>query len=261
MCWSGEASFVMATIGFAGAALELNKARRASAIGSGSNWQVEGWTGKYVLRALTLAYFSLMELLQAFNYMVLYNPGPLNSLCAFLGYLHISFQPIFSSWFMLSFLPRARRMKWFKWVTWLSVVAVFFMLAHLIKHPSLPGCFSNDCTASKSMKDILNIDYSSLPGCSTTQFRSYVGDWHIAWQWVTNNCGFLRLSYWFISFVLPFFYGAYRVTLYALILGPVLAFMLTGNPDEAAAIWCLLSIAFLSGVKIPWLERFLTVSE
>jgi hypothetical protein len=264
MCWSGEASFVMATIGLVGAAYEVKKTRRTSPNGTGSNWKVDGWTGKYSLRALTLAYFSLMELLQGFNYMVLSHPGPLNSLCAFLGYVHISFQPIFSSWFMLSFLPKARRMKHFKWVTCVSVVAILFMLAHLIKHPSLPGCFSNDCVPKKSMSNILHSkDWwgRNSIGCSQTHFRSYVGDWHIAWQWLLNGCSWLKTTYIFVSFFLPIFYGAYRVMLYTLIFGPVLAYFLTGNPDEWAAIWCLLSIAFLSGVKIPWLERLLTVKK
>ena len=165
---------------------------------------------------------------------------------------------------MLSFLPKARRTKCFKWVTWLAVVAVLFMLAHLVKHPSLPGCFSNDCVPKKSMSELVYpktfIGRESI-GCSQTQFRSYVGDWHIAWQWLLNGCSWLKFGYIFVSFFLPIFYGAYRVMLYSFIFGPVLAFLLTGNPDEWAAIWCLLSIAFLSGVKIPWLERLLTAKK
>jgi len=49
--------------------------------------------------------------------------------------------------------------------------------------------------------------------------------------------------------------------IYGFVMGPLLAYFLTGNPDEWAAIWCLLSIGFLIIVKTPVIERFMTVKH
>ena len=49
--------------------------------------------------------------------------------------------------------------------------------------------------------------------------------------------------------------------IYLFALGPLLAFYLTGNSDEWAAIWCLLSIGFLTVAKIPIVEKFMTVKH
>ena len=85
MCWSGEASAVMALIGITGSCLEARKSfTYPSELGGGSEWQEEGLSGKHNLRASTLAYFSLMELLQAFNYTTLGTFDPDNALYALL---------------------------------------------------------------------------------------------------------------------------------------------------------------------------------
>ncbi|NOQ16448.1 MAG: hypothetical protein GQ581_05270 [Methyloprofundus sp.] len=260
MCWSGEASTVMALIGLTGAGLEARKSLTyVSELGGGSEWKVEGFSGKHNLRAMTLAYFSLMELLQAFNYTTLGTVDPNNALYAFLGYIHISFQPLFITWFCLSFIPRTRRMYWITSTTALSGLVSFLFLCGLIINPSLPGCFAIPCEPLTDIKLLMN--GSGMASCSSTEFVSSMGDWHIAWQWASNDCHFIRNSYFVIAFFLPLLYGSYRVMLYSLIFGPLLSIMLTNNPHELAAIWCLLSIGFLSGVKIPWLENFLTVKH
>jgi hypothetical protein len=257
MCWSGEASAVMALIGMAGASLEARKSfTYPSELGGGTEWKIEGLSGKHNLRALTLAYFSLMEILQAFNYTTLGFDDPDNALYALLGYVHISFQPLFISWFCLSFLPKQRRMYWITSATILSAGVSFLFLTGLIVNPSLPGCFAIPCEPLTDIKELMRS--SAMASCSSTEFVSSMGDWHIAWQWASNDCHFIRNSYFVIAFFLPVLYGAYRVMLYSLIFGPLLSIMLTNNPHELAAIWCLLSIGFLSGVKIPWLEKFLS---
>lgn len=52
-------------------------------------------------------------------------------------------------------------------------------------------------------------------------------------------------SYFFAVFVLPLVYGAWRLTLFHLLAGPVAAMMLTSNPSEMPAIWCLFSIGIV----------------
>ena len=260
MCWSGEASTVMALVGITGSCLEARKSfTYPSELGGGSEWEVEGLSGKHNLRASTLAYFSLMELLQAFNYTTLGSIDPYNALYALLGFIHISFQPLFITWFCLSFLPRQRRMYWMTSTTILSATVSFIFLCGLIVNPSLPGCFATHC---EPLTDItLLMQNSQLASCSATEFVSLKGDWHIAWQWASNSCQFTRNSYFVIAFFLPIIYGAYRVMIFSLIFGPLLSLLLTNNPHELAAIWCLLSIGFLSCVKIPWIEKFLTIKH
>lgn len=257
MCWSGEASLVLATLGFSGAGFEFYKEVKANKLLSKEEW----YLNKHLLRGVTLAYFSLMELLQGVNYAYLDVPGPMNALCALLGFVHISFQPIFISWFMLSFIPISKRRFWFPKITGVSILATLVMLSRLLMNPLLPGCFSLKCIPVTNMFDIGFSSYDGTVGCASDAFKSYVGNWHIAWQWVLNNCHQFFYLYAITSFIFPLFYGAWRIMVYVFICGPSCAFFLTNNPDEWAAIWCLLSIAFLLAVKIPVIERLLTAKN
>ncbi|NEO26983.1 MAG: hypothetical protein F6K03_08820, partial [Kamptonema sp. SIO4C4] len=51
--------------------------------------------------------------------------------------------------------------------------------------------------------------------------------------------------YFFAVFLLPIVYGAWRLALFHLLAGPVAARMLTSNPSEMPAIWCLFSIGIV----------------
>ena len=257
MCWSAEASLTITAVGFTGAVVEYIKAVKKDASGQ-SQFDREGYLSKSMIRAFTLFYFSLMELLQTFNYFYLSELGPYNSLLSFLGYVHISFQPIPSILFLFSFLPLARRGYWIKIGVSLAAIASILMLSRLIINPSLPSCFSTPCAIKTTMDTLLD---GGRVGCSPDlTFMSYRGDWHIAWRWALNDCEFAG-AYFVISLILPLLAGCYRIVLFTTLMGPVLSWNLTSNPDEWAAIWCLLSIAFLSSIKIPALERFMTVKE
>lgn len=261
MCWGGETSAVMATAGFVGAAFEYRKAIKTDLITGTSEVETDGYLSRHRLRSFTLFYFSLMELLQTWNYAYLDDPGPMSALGAFLGFIHISFQPIPTIWFILSFLPKSRLKYWFiKGTIFASIACVMFLLKGII-NPSLPGCFAVDCTPAVSIfQSLLG---NGVIGCSTEMaFNSYRGEWHIAWQWAINSCGWITASgYAFVAFILPVFIGAYRIMIYMFVLGPFLAFFLTGNPDEWPAIWCLLSIGFLTITKIPIITKFMTVKH
>ena len=207
-----------------------------------------------------------METLQIFNYLVINTPGFLNSFYTFIGYIHISFQPIFITLFMLSFIPIKRRFYWFKKSLIIGAIASSMMLLNLVTNKNLPGCFAIKCTPYKQHSDYLtNILSLSSPNywahmfsCNKQQFLSYMGDWHIAWQWVLNSCGWLRSGYIFTFCILPVIFGAYRAMIFSCALGPVLAISLTSNHDEWPAIWCLLSIAFILSCNVPFLEKILT---
>ena len=266
MCWSGEASAAITFVGFTVAAFEYRKAIVKDPVTHQSQIDTEGYLSANRLRAIGLIYFSLMELLQAWNYLYIYEPGTMNALGSALGFIHISFQPIPTLLICYSFLPLERRRYWIKIGIPLALIASVLFLMKLVTNKSLPGCFAVPCTLGTSILDISRDTLNggtSVIGCSADgSFLSYRGEWHIAWQWPMNSCSrILGTWYFVIAFFLPFLAGCYRIMLYLLVMGPVLALALTGNPDEWAAVWCLLSIAYLCCIKIPVLTKFLTVKH
>ncbi|KTD43090.1 DUF5765 domain-containing protein [Legionella parisiensis] len=253
MCWSGQASACLALFGYTGAFFEFRKMRKYQ----------QRWNDTNGLRGITIFYLSLMETLQAVNYLVLNTPGFFNSLCALLGYLHVCFQPFFISFMYLSWLPKKRRMYWMKYAMFFSAISAIALLSRLSTSHSLPGCFSQHCTPVVSMESLLNLktQFGHTIGCAKTSFLSYRGDWHIAWQWVLNNCSYFVFTYYFTVFVFPCFYGVYLAVLASSLYGPVASIFLSTNPDEFGAIWCLIAIGLVSSVKIPILDKFFTVTH
>ncbi len=78
------------------------------------------------------------------------------------------------------------------------------------------------------------------------------GEWHIGWSLPLNDLPRVLFgtnitfpSYFLAVFVLPLFYGAWRLVLFHAVLGPLLAMALTSNPNEMPAIWCLFSIGLV----------------
>jgi hypothetical protein len=65
------------------------------------------------------------------------------------------------------------------------------------------------------------------------------------------------MSYFLIVFILPVFYGNWRLPLYHFFFGPLLAYMTTTNRDEMPAIWCLFSIALLISMFFGPVKRWL----
>ena len=224
MCWSGEASFALAAFGFAGSAWSRHK-------------------GHEPFRWLPLAYFSVMETLQGLTYSVIGDCGrPANEVLTILSYVHICFQPFFVNMFALSWLPEARR-KTARWIWPLCIFATTVMLLMLTGREKWGAC---------------DVVAQSLCGADTC---SYHGEWHIAWRLTLSSLDPNYLVYWISVFIVPIVYGSWRFVLYHFALGPFLAWQLTGNKDERAAVWCLSSIAFLTAAHLPVLTRFLTVKD
>src|ERR1700682_4620171 len=91
MCWSGQASAVLATVGLGTTAYAAYRKEPAAI-----------W--------MPLGYFSLMELLQAFTYSVIDQCSlPSNQIATLLGYLHIAFQPFFINAVSMHFIPDQAR--------------------------------------------------------------------------------------------------------------------------------------------------------
>ncbi len=244
MCWSGEASATLATAGFAGTAWAFYKKEPTSL-----------W--------IALGYFSLMEALQAFTYTVINQcDNPANQIATLLGYLHITFQPFFVNAVSMYFIPAAVRRKISPTVYVLCFISAIFMLIQLY-----PFAWAGHCGPMR-------------PLCGD-KLCSIRGNWHIAWLVPTNGiCNNLTGSaipwldkawlmvtrgfptYVFAVFALPLLYGSWRMTLYHLLLGPLLALRLTHhNTNEWPAVWCLLSIGLLLIVIDTPVRRLLYVKK
>lgn len=233
MCWSGEASTVLAAVGLGTTAYAAAK-REHPAL----------W--------ITLGYFSLMEALQAYTYTVINECGhPGNQIATLLGYLHIAFQPFFVNAMSLYFVPETARRNLAFPVYFLCFVSAIIMIIQLY-----PFDWAGVCQPGR-------------PLCGP-RLCSVDGQWHIAWEVPANSLGnlFQRMdlplqgmqsgypTYIFAALLLPLLYGSWRVTLYHYAMGPFLASLTTSNINEWPAIWCLLSIGFLLiVVKTPLRKR------
>ena len=208
MCWSGEASAALATVGIVSTAYAAYKKEPPEIY-------------------LPLAYFSLMEMLQAYTYTVINHCGLVgNQVATLLGYLHIAFQPFFINMMGMYFIPPKVREKIQEGVYTLCFVFAILMLIRLYPLPSVPMC---------RVGTLL---------CGTT-LCSVSGNWHIAWNVPYNNLFGNAPLYALIGLVLPIIYGSWRASIYSFVAGPILAYLLTNNPNEQPAVWCLLSIGLL----------------
>ncbi len=230
MCWSGEASAVLAIVGLGTTAYAAYKKEPAPL-----------W--------IALGYFSLMELLQAYTYTVIDQCSlPANQIATLFGFLHIAFQPFFINALSLHFIPKEKAAKIAPYAYAICFFSVIFMLIQLY-----PFEWAGQCLEQR-------------PLCGD-RLCSISGDWHIAWELPTNGIGnnlwvnftFGYPTYCFAAFFLPILYGSWRVTFYHWLVGPTLALQLTTNPDEWVAVWCLLSIGILLLVVKTPLRQILYV--
>lgn len=229
MCWSEGASLGMAGLGLAATVIT---ARR----------------GEPKAIPVTLAFFTVMELLQVGGYMVIDQCAlPSNKAWAMLSYLHISLQPIFINAFGLALVagPVSRRMKVF--VYSMTTLAFVLMMLTLV-----PFEWAGQCQEGAVL--------CGLEWCTIS------GNWHQGWTVPLNDmwnaltgsffAGLLQFPpYMLAAFVLPLIYGAWRLALYHLVLGPVLASFLTDNPNEMPAIWCLFSVGLILIGLTPWVRK------
>jgi hypothetical protein len=236
MCWSGEASAVLAAAGIGTTIYAAYKKEPAPL-----------W--------IALGYFSLMELLQAYTYSVINQCElPSNQIATLFGYLHITFQPFFINAVALYFVPAEIRKKITIPVYSLCFIGAIFTLIQLY-----PFDWAGACDPLR-------------PLCAD-RLCSVRGNWHIAWEVPTNGIGnwFVTLGfrptsdgypgYLLSAFALPLVYGSWRVVTYHYLFGPFIAQLSTDNHNEWPAIWCLLSIGILMLVVKSPLRRWLHVKR
>lgn len=212
MCWNGQASAALAIVGL------------STTIYS---WYKKEPTDLW----MTLGYFSLMELLQAFTYLYLNMcDNPSNQVATYLGYLHITFQPFFVNFLCLHFIPKEIKTKIYPLVLTVCFFSAIILLMEIYPFSWAEPCMIGDPLCGKSL-------------CSVS------GEWHIAWDMPTNRIGKAINPYFgfyvLAAFVMPMLYGSWKMVLYSFFFGPFLAGLLSNNPNEVPAIWCLLSIGIL----------------
>ncbi len=231
MCWSSEISVTMTGVGAAAAWISYRRNDPAAI-----------W--------LTLGYFSGMEALQVAGYAVLNQCGTLeNRAVTIASYLHIVFQPFLINAFAMELVLKAAKKRTKRWVYGICGVSAAVMLAQLIPWqfagkclPGSPLCASNLCTVSGTWHIAWNIPYSGL----LLPFEDALG----------IHAGFP--TYMIAAFLLPLIYGAWRFVLMHVLVGPVLAWALTDNPNEMPAVWCLFSIFILIlGLSLRVRHRFM----
>ena len=229
MCWSGEASAVLATVGFSATVFLAKKGESK-----------ELW--------MPLGYFAFMELLQAATYIFIDQcSSPWNQGLTYLGYVHIAFQPFFANMVGMYFAPPEYKQRLQKPVNAICGVAAVIILAKLIPGGTLGTCH-------------VGIEgYCGSIACSTS------GLWHIAWQLPLNGLlsgaqpylfgfeyGLHALTYILVVFIMPILYGSWRFVALHVVMGPVISHLTTNDPNEFIAVWCLYSIALcLAVIKSP----------
>lgn len=238
MCWSGEASAVLAIGGLATATYIANKGESK-----------ELW--------IPLSYFALMELLQAVTYIYIdLCDNPTNQILTLLGYIHVAFQPFFVNMVAMYFIPE--RVK-HKISTVVYTLCSISSVAILIK--MYPMAWAGTCVVG-------------VEGFCGTGACSVSGDWHIAWQLPLNGLmsnpiawlfgyswGLHVFAYALAVFYLPIMYGSWRFVFFHYLIGPLISDITTSDPNEYAAVWCLFSIALcVSVIKTP-IRKYLHVKR
>lgn len=236
MCWSGEASAVLAATGFVSTAYFYRK-------------------GESKVLCAALAYFSLMELLQAYTYTVIDQcVNPRNQIATFLGYMHIAFQPFFVNAVSMHFIPKPLRQRIAP-----SVYILCFVAATIFMMRIYPFNWASFCYDKSYQLWVTDIKFS-MPFCGK-QICSTSGDWHIAWAIPANGNIEMANAYVYAAFLLPLLYGSWKLVTYHLVTGPLLSFLTTNNMNEWAAVWCLYSIGLLLLlIKTP-IRHYLHVSS
>lgn len=234
MCWSESATVAMIGLGAASTAITL-------------------WRGEAPAIPAALAFFTGMEALQLGGYWSLGACGtPLNRSVTVLSYVHIALQPIFINAFAMAVAPIVVSDRLRRWVFALSALASALILARLA-----PFGWAGRCAPG----DIL---------CGPA-FCTVPGTWHIGWEIPLNDM-WGRLTpalsdilpfpaYELAVFGLPLVYGAWRFVVLHAVFGPILASLLTDNPNEMPAVWCLFSIGLLLLGLSPLVRRHLLGGE
>jgi hypothetical protein len=233
MCWSGEASTVLATIGV-------------------STSFYAAYKGEDKALYLALMYFSLMEALQAYTYTVINDcDNPANQIATFLGYVHVAFQPFFINAISMYFIPAAVRSRIYLGVYFMCFVASVFLLVKIY-----PFSWAGECVMCPREFCSVSGNWHIAWHFPLNNIGNYFYNLHPVHYLLGNY-----IAYMSASFVLPILYGSWRCSCYHFFTGPMLSAFLTNNEAERPAVWCLLSIGILILVVKTPIRNYLYVKD
>lgn len=210
MCWNKEVSFSIGLTAF-----------------------ISGlyFTTINVNAGIAVMYFSLMEILQSFQYTVIDEcDNNLNVILTIIGYIHICFQPFFINLWFFAFAKKINYS-----LLYICLIGGFLLLSRLVsfdKHK-----------ISLNIKDNEVCDSNNEPLCGK-KTCSLTGEKHIVWNIRMRAAG----KYWwtpsmglhFFLFVIPILTTFEMKPLLALLLsGPYFGYFLANDISEQASIWCL----------------------
>lgn len=181
-----------------------------------------------IYAAIGIFYFSLMEIIQYFQYKVIDQcDNKYNKLLTKIGYIHICFQPLFINIWLFAFIKKP------------NVLFLYMcFLAGLLLASRIIGVGD---------EELCDTNHEPLCGPKTCAFS---GEKHIAWNlrlrapgknWITPSIG-LHFFMWAIPVIVIL---QLKPLLALLLTGPYLGFLLTTNIHEMPAIWCYTGIAQL----------------
>lgn len=249
MCFSQGMSATLAFLCFAVAACEHQRVRS-------------------IRYTMGLAYFGLMELLQAVQYSWLAEPedgyamckNPVNQVLTVLGGVHVAFQPFFidmmltSFWRMNNIVDRIesdliKKMSLF-YAVWL--ISAYFRAIIWPDDPNRRPPYTEACPnygewMVEGFDYFINATTPNIPGHSCT-YRPPTETGHLAWALPLFNPTYMNpaSSMHFFIFFAPYLLSrrpiVMRIALIGVLAGPVLAMKLTQSSNEAAAIWCFSSV-------------------
>eukprot|EP00823_Brevimastigomonas_motovehiculus_P005513 TRINITY_DN4076_c0_g1_i2.p1 TRINITY_DN4076_c0_g1~~TRINITY_DN4076_c0_g1_i2.p1 ORF type:complete len:265 (+),score=43.27 TRINITY_DN4076_c0_g1_i2:42-836(+) len=190
--------------------------------------------------AIGIFYFSAMEYLQTLQYFWADKCDDFNNqFLTYIGYLHISFQPmavtVMTAAFDKTDWDRAKTKFCYAITAW---GAFFFWLPVLIG----PGVHETNALSRECLTMATHDWIRSNDLCT------HNGQVHLAWHipmanggyWVPNS--FIHFFCMFIQYFLEFRMSAWVNGLLSLAMGPLLAAYLSPSVHEQASIWCYLSI-------------------
>ena len=181
-----------------------------------------------IYASIGIFYFSLMELIQYFQYKVINQcDSNYNKFLTRIGYLHICFQPLFFNIWLFAFIKKPKFV-----FLYMSFIAGLLLASRLF--------FVKD-------NELCDTNNEPLCGPKTCAFS---GERHIAWNlrlrapgrnWYTPSIG-LHFFMWAIPAIVIF---QIKPVLALLLTGPYLGVILTNNIHEQPAIWCYTGIVQL----------------
>ena len=179
-----------------------------------------------IYAAIGIFYFSLMELIQYFQYKVIDQcDNNYNKILTIIGYLHICFQPLFFNIWLFAFTKKPNFI-----FLYMSFIAGLLLASRILP-----------------VKDNELCDTNNEPLCGP-KTCSFSGKRHIAWNlrlrapgnnWFTPSIG-LHFFMWTIPALVIF---QLKPIIALLLTAPYLGILMTNNIHEQPAIWCYTFIA------------------